>query len=465
MTGAMAQTAATSRRPGQLRLGVILEGAGTTAEGWRRPDIRPDASIDIQTYIAQARRAEAALLDFIFIADSLFITSDSAPHLLNRLEPLTMLSAVAGATSRIGLVATVSTMFSEPFTVARQLASLDLISQGRAAWNIVTSAVPAASLNHSRPGDFGATDRYVRAEEHVAVCRALWDTFEDDAFIYDKASGAYVDRSKVHSLNFKGDYFQVAGPMNIQSSKQGRPVLFQAGASTQGRDLAARYGDAIFAMTSNMDTAKAYADDVRSRAVGFGRRREDIIFMPRISPIIGTTEAEVDTLYREITRLAKIEDAVRNFGVFFDGYDFSRHRLDDPFPAIAVAAAPADVLAPRADPLKYIETTTPERFAREARRRGLTLREAALEFATPRTEFMGTPEAVADALERWFQAHAADGFIIRGGDFESFARNCIPILQARGLFRVDYEADTLRGNLGLPAAVNRYAAARERQPA
>ena len=448
---------------GQLKLGVILDGAGSTADGWRRPEIKPDASVDIGGYIDQARRAEQARLDFIFIADSLFITHDSAPHQLNRLEPLTLLSAVAGATSRVGLVATVSTLFAEPFTVARQLASLDLISQGRCAWNIVTSAVPAAALNHSRPVEFANNDRYKRAEEHVAACLALWDSWEDDAFVYDKASGTYFDRAKLHLQNFKGDYYQVTGPLNIQRSKQGRPVLFQAGASEQGRNLAARYGDAIFAMTSNMTAAKAYADDVRARAAHFGRQPDDIVFMPRISPIIGEDQNEVDTLYHQATRLADIEDAIRTMGIFFGNHDFSSYDLDGPFPDFDVATAPATDHRPDRDPLAYVETSTPESFAAAARQRDLSLRSAALEFFTPRTEFVGTPDEVAAAAERWFHAHAADGFIIRGGDFDRFSALCIPILQRRGLFRTDYEAETLRGNLGLRPAENRHTAERRRR--
>lgn len=358
-----------------------------------------------------------------------------------------------------------STLFAEPFTVARQLASLDMISRGRAAWNIVTTAVPAASLNHSRPADFGSTDRYLRAEEHVAVCCALWDSWEDDAFVYDKANGVYFDREKLHALNFKGRYYEVVGPLNIQRSRQGRPVLFQAGGSSQGRDLAARYGDAIFAMTSNMEAGKAYADDVRARAVRFGRRPEGIVFMPRISPIVGATEAEVDELYRAATRLASLEDALRALGMFFGGHDFRRYRRGAPFPEVEIAPASAAEGAARADTLAYIETTSPERFTAEARRRGLTVEEAALEFMTPRTDFVGSPEMVAGAVQRWFAAEAADGFIIRGGDAQAFSRHCIPLLQERGLFRTAYEADTLRGNLGLPEAPNRYALKRRRRTA
>ena len=386
-------------RTGQLKLGVILDGAGATADGWRRPGVKPDASIDIGSFIAQAQRAEAALLDFLFIPDTLYITPESAPHMLNRLEPISMLSAVATHTSHIGLAATMSVLFADPFTVARQMASLDLISNGRAGWNVVTSAVAAAALNHSQPGDFGTSDRYLRAIEHVEVCQGLWDSWEPGAFTYDKASGQFFDKAKLHALNHEGAYYSVAGPLNIQTSRQGHPVLFQAGASAEGRDLAARCADGIFAMASNMTAALEYSADVRRRAKAYGRGADEIVFLPRISPLIGATEAEVDELYRATTRLADITDAIQVLGLFLGGQDFTRERLDAPFPAITLA--PVDPAAPKPERLSYIETTSPEAFVARVRERGLTLREAAQEFMTPRTAFIGTPDQVADTLERW----------------------------------------------------------------
>ena len=443
----------------QLKLGVILDGAGATADGWRRPGVKPDASVDVRSFISQAQRAEAALLDFIFIPDTLYITPDSAPHLLNRLEPISMLSAVATHTRHIGLAATMSVLFADPFTVARQIASLDLISNGRAGWNVVTSAVAAAALNHSQPGDFGTRDRYPRAIEHVEVCKGLWDSWEPDAFTYDKASGQYFDKAKLHALGHQGAYYSVAGPLNIQTSRQGHPVLFQAGGSAGGRDLAARCADGIFALVSTLAAALEYAGDVRARAVAYGRGAGDIVFLPRISPLVAKTEAEVDALYRATTRLADLDDALNVLGQYLPGHDFTRHRLDAPFPDISLP--PVDPAAPKPERLSYIETIPPEDFIARVRAQGLTLREAAQQFMTPRTGFMGTPDQVADTMSRWLDAGAADGFIIRGGDFEAFAQLCIPVLQERGLFRTAYEAETLRGNLGLPPSRNRYAEARK----
>jgi alkanesulfonate monooxygenase SsuD/methylene tetrahydromethanopterin reductase-like flavin-dependent oxidoreductase (luciferase family) len=233
-------------------------------------------------------------------------------------------------------------------------------------------------------------------------------------------------------------------------------VLFQAGASVEGRELAARFADAIFAMTSNMDAATAYGTDVRARAVSYGRDPDDIVFMPRISPIIGRNHAEVEERYRAETELADIDDALNALSIFLGGHDFSRSRLYAPFSVVEIAQAKADRREPGVNLLAYVETTTQETFVRSALERRLTLREAALQFRTPKTDFVGTPSEVVDAMERWFGSASADGFIVRAGDQDDFLSTCIPLLQERGLFRMDYEADTFRGNLGLPPAANRY---------
>ncbi|WP_366932658.1 NtaA/DmoA family FMN-dependent monooxygenase [Sphingopyxis sp.] len=227
-------------RERMIRLGYMDDGVGGSTWGWRQPGVDPDASVSIARYEDTARRAEAAKLDFLFIADSLSIGPTSSPHFLNRLEPLTLLSAVSRATSNIGLAATISTSFEQPFTVARQLASLDVMSRGRAGWNVVTSALEGAALNHSCATLDEHDERYRRAEEHVDVCRGLWDSWEDDAFVHDKAAGIFFTPEKLHPLGHKGAFYQVKGPLNIRRSPQGHPVIFQAGASKAGRELAAQ---------------------------------------------------------------------------------------------------------------------------------------------------------------------------------------------------------------------------------
>lgn len=223
-------------------------------------------------------RAEAAKLDFRFITDTLHITTDSSPHFLNRLEPVSMLSAIAVTTSRIGLVATLTTSYTEPFTLARQIGSLDVISDGRAGWNIVTTGLAGAALNHSRDAHFAIDDRYRRGLEHVEVVKGLWDSWEDDAFIRDKASGVFFNPEKMHKLMHRGEFFKVDGPLNIARSRQGHPVLFQAGASEGGRDLAARTADAIFGLPRSIEEAQEYRSDVIRRAVACGRQATDVFF-------------------------------------------------------------------------------------------------------------------------------------------------------------------------------------------
>jgi FMN-dependent oxidoreductase (nitrilotriacetate monooxygenase family) len=277
----------------------------------------------------------------------------------------------------------------------------------------------------------------------------LWDSWEDDAFTYDKESGVFFDPDKLHSLNHRGEFFHVAGPLNIQRSKQGHPVLLQAGGSDQGRGFAAKYADAIFAAITSLDAARAYGGDVKARAANYGRRPEDIVFMPRISPVIGRTASEAEEKYIESTKLVSWEEAIGNIGFLFH-HDFSRYNPDGPFPDLEGLEV-----------VRENRSMTDE-SRRDAYERRLTLREAALECTTPRSDFIGTPETVSAALEHWATQGAADGFIIRRSSFDEFLDGCIPILQDRGLFRTEYESDTFRGNMGLAPVPNRYAAARAR---
>jgi len=434
----------------QLKLGAVLIGVGTTPDAWRHPDLPGDASIDIDWYRAKARLAEDAKFDFVFIVDSTYITPDSAPHFLNRLEPLTLLSALAGGTSRIGLVGTLTTSYSEPFTVARQFASLDLISHGRAGWNVVTTGLEGAAENYSRSEHYDHGERYRRAHEHLQVVRGLWDSYEDDAFPRDRANGVFLDRSRLHSLDHQGEFFSVAGPLNISRSAQGQPVIFQAGGSDAGRDLAARTADAIFTIAESFEDARAFRDDIRRRAAAAGRDPDSILVFPGIVPIIGATDAEADAEYRRRAEAVDIAQALVQLGRPFGYHDFTRYALDAPFPELGDAGANA--YRSHSDLIK--------RVARDER---LTLRETALRFATPRSAFIGAPATVADEAERWFREGAADGFIVGVGqarDLDDFAARVVPLLQARGLFRREYEDTTLRGNLGLAVPVNRHTAAR-----
>jgi FMN-dependent oxidoreductase (nitrilotriacetate monooxygenase family) len=430
----------------QLRLGTTIHGAGATKYGWRQPGLAPDASISLAHYTSVAQKAEAAKLDFVFIIDSPYITPDSAPHFLNRFEPLTVLSALATVTSRIGLVATATSSYTEPFTLARQFASLDLLSQGRAGWNVVTTGLEGAAQNYGRDKHFDHAERYRRAAEHLAVVQGLWDSWEDDAFVYDRESGVFFDKAKLHTLNHKGEFFSVKGPLNIRRSPQGQPVIFQAGGSDAGRNLAARTANAIFAGLETLEETQEFYADIKRRASAFGRSGNEPLVFPGIAPIIGSTDEEAERIYRELSELVTLEDALVQLGRPFAYYDFSKHDLDAPFPDLGDIGANA-------------YRSHSDRIKRVAREQRLTLRQTALRFATPRGSFVGSPEKIADIAQHWFENGAADGFILGVGIAESldiFLEHVVPILQKRGLFRSEYEHTTLRGHLGLPFAENRH---------
>jgi FMN-dependent oxidoreductase (nitrilotriacetate monooxygenase family) len=436
-----------------LKLGAILSGVGIGQNDWRHPDLPGDASVDIAWYIAQARKAEVAKFDLVFIVDSPFITPDTAPHFLNRLEPLTLLSALAVSTSHIGLVATLTTSFNEPFNVARQFASLDLISRGRAGWNVVTTGLEGAARNYGQEAHLDHAIRYRRAAEHVDVVKGLWDSYEDDAFPRDKAAGVFLDRSRQHALNHRGEFFAVAGPLNIQRSEQGQPVIFQAGDSSAGRDLGAAIAEGIYTNADDIEEARAYYQDVKQRAAALGRDPSHISIMPGLIPVIAATEAEAQRIKAEQEEAIDLKKALKQLGRPFNYHDFTQYPLDAPFPD-----------------LRHVTLNSykgnAERIIRIARAEGLTLRQAALRFAIRPSAFIGTPEAVAAEMERWFLGGAADGFNFRVSsptDFATFLDEVVPILRRRGLVREEYAHSTLRGHLGLPVPENRHSRAR-RQP-
>lgn len=434
----------------QLKLGHMIEGAGRTWTDWRHPDAQPGASTSLSYYAARAQLAERAKFDFLFIADSLFITEKSSPHYLNRFEPLTLLSALAALTSHIGLVATVTASYTEPFNLARQFSSLDHLSGGRAGWNVVTSWLDGTAANFSKTEHLEHGERYRRAEEFVEVVKGLWDSWEDDALVHDKASGVFFDPTKLHALNHQGEFFKVQGPLNIARSAQGQPVIFQAGTSDSGRSFAAKQADAIFVGHDGIDEARSYYRDVKSRATGFGRDPNALFVLPAVAPVIGGTEAEAEALWKERANLVSIEAALRMLGRSFNDYDFTKHELDAPFPTFgsdALNSSQGAVL----------------KVTRAAHEEGLTLRDVALRFATPRGNFVGTPEQIADKFELWLESGASDGFVIGEslpGQFQRLAETVLPILQKRGSFRQDYEGSTFRENLGIDVPQNRYARAK-----
>ena len=437
----------------QIKLGHIITGAGQTWTDWRHPDAVPGGSTNFPLYRARAELAERGKLDFIFIADSLFITERSSPHYLNRFEPLTILSALAAVTSHIGLVATITASYTEPFNLARQVSSLDHISGGRAAWNVVTSWLDGTAANFSKTEHIPHDERYVRAEEFLRVVRGLWDSWEDDALVHDKASGVFFDPEKLHTLDHAGKYFQVKGPLNIARSPQGQPVIFQAGSSESGRNFAAKNADAIFVGLENLEEAQGYYRDIKARVASFGRDPSTGSILPGASPVIGSTEEEAERLFKERQSLGSVEAALRMLGRSFNDYDFTQHDLDAPFP-ILEPLEKAGLNSSQGAVLKVTQAARAER---------LTLREVALRFATPRSSFVGTPEQIADKFQEWLETGGSDGFVIGEslpGQFRRLVETVIPILRQRGLFREEYSGTTLRSNLGLAKPENRHTAAR-----
>jgi FMN-dependent oxidoreductase (nitrilotriacetate monooxygenase family) len=431
-----------------MRLGAFLAGTGSNMASWRHPDAVPDAAINLDYYKQLTRRAEAAKLDFVFFGDGLYISEKSHPNFLNRFEPLTLLAALAMDTKQIGLAATLSTSYSEPFTVARQFASIDHISDGRAGWNIVTSPLEGSALNYSKAEHPQHDLRYRMAAEYLEVTKGLWDSWEDDAFVRNKETGQFIDPDKLHRVNHKGEFFSVQGPLTISRSKQGRPILIQAGSSEAGKEFASQVADAVFTGQANIEDAQEFYQDVKGRAVKNGRRAEDMLILPGCNPIVGSTPEEAEAKYQEIANLVVIDDALNYLGRYFNDIDFTQYDLDEQFPDLGDFAR------------NGWESAT-DRIKKVSREEGLTLRQMALRSTTPKSPFIGTPDQVADTMQAWFEAGAADGFMLNASvlpqGFNDFVDLVLPVLKDRGLFRTEYEHDTLRGNLGLAKPENRYA--------
>jgi FMN-dependent oxidoreductase (nitrilotriacetate monooxygenase family) len=438
----------------KLHFGLHPYGVGGPGQDglWKDPRVAKNASIDIGYYVQQAKLAERGLFDAFFIVDSQFINATYPPHYLNRLEPITLLSAVATHTTNIGLIATASSTYNSAFNLARRIASLDHISGGRAGWNVVTSFDSQVSKNFGLDEHLDYGTRYGRALEFVEVARGLWDSYEDDAFPADVERGVFVDPAKLHALNHAGEHFKVAGPLNLSRSRQGQPVIFQSGVSQDGRNLAARVAEGTFAPGESFESAREYYADIKQRARALGRNADHIVILPNGSPVVAATDEKAQARSREIFEEDNDFDRKLAFlGRAFGAYDFSQHDLDAPFPDL---------------------THLTERGARhgsalvqQAQDNRWTLRQtvAAVSQYKP-GPFIGSPQTVADTIQTWFEAGALDGINLAfrlTEDLEYFIAAVVPILQARGLYRTGYEADTLRGNLGLPFPVNRYTPERE----
>ena len=430
-----------ARRP--VRLNLFAHACGHHAAAWRAPDSSVDRLADIAYWEELARIAERGRLDAVFLADGQSIGTagvERGPTWI--LEPLTVLTAMARATERIGLVTTVSSTFWDPFHAARLLASLDHISRGRAGVNVVTSMTDDEARNHGMPELPGHERRYATAGEFIEVLQGLWGSWPTESILADP-EGVYVDPSLLRPPQHHGQAFQVAGPLNVPTPPQGRPVLFQAGASEPGRDLAARYAEGIYAVAWDLESAHAYRSDIRARAAALGRDPESIAVMPGLVVHVAATEADARRVRADLDSRLPVADSLRQLS-FFIGQDATDWELDAPVPPLPPLEEFTGPKGRYATVLRIIDS------ARPTVRELLGLLAAGGGHAT----VIGTPESVADEIERWVDAGAADGFNLMPptlpGGITDFVDQVVPLLQRRGRFRREYEGTTLREHLGLP---------------
>ncbi|NDZ94257.1 LLM class flavin-dependent oxidoreductase [Streptomyces sp. SID6673] len=437
----------------QLHLNAFIYQAGHHEAAWRHPLTQPERVFDADYYQQIAKTAEAAKFDGIFFADGPALRSEARYNAAGRLEPIALLSSVAAATDRIGLIATASTTYYEPYNLARLFSTLDFLSRGRAGWNIVTTSSEAAAENFGLPAHPDPSIRYERAREFVDATVRLWDSWEDDAVVLDRDTGLYADTDKIHRAEFVGKHLQVRGPFNAPRSPQGHPVLVQAGASNDGRAFAAQYAEAIFTAHQTLDHAQAFYSDIRSRAKALGRNPDHVKILPGISPFIADTERGARELEQEFNELT-----VPAYGLFqlrgITQVDLSEIDLDAP--------VPEDIFGDAGD-------VTDNKRSRKQVVAGIVAREKPtvrqllhrLAGARGHRVVAGTPEQIADTIEEWFTSGAADGFNVMPpyypGGLEVFTDTVVPLLRDRGIFRTEYTGTTLREHLGLPRPASQFA--------
>ncbi len=440
----------------KLRLGLSIRGHGYHPAAWRHPDVPADGTLRVEHYVRSAQIAERGKLDMIFFADGAGIRQGDNPRgALSRtgrdmleLEPTMLLPALAMVTRHVGLVATASTTYNEPYNLARRFATLDLISNGRAGWNVVASWSEHEARNFGLETTLDYDTRYARSAEFVDVVKGLWDGWENGALLFDKASGRYYDEASMHVLNHQGRFFKVRGPLNVAGMPQGHPLIVQAGASEQGRELGAATADVIYSINNTLDRARIYYDDVKARMTKFGREPDDLKIMPAFCPVVGRTRAEAQAKYDQLQELF---DPLAGLGSLYSVFgDLSGYPLDAPVPDDALGSQ--ELRSVSSQLIEWVRRDRP------------TIRELYLRSGITGSARIGTPADIADIMQEWFEAPACDGFNITPatlpGGGEDFVEMVVPELQRRGLFRTGYEGTTLRENLGLRPVRNRYSADR-----
>lgn len=448
----MSKEATGSMSTRRMKMGMFLRPAGHHVAAWRHPNAQADAGWNFSRYLELARLAEQGLFDMLFLADTAGVPSDHLPTASQTayvawIDPFTTMAALATATRNIGLVCTASTSFEEPYGLARKFASLDLVSGGRGGWNLITSVNPLEWRNFGFEAQTQRDQRYARAREFARIVQGLWDSWDDGAFVVNRQSGVFFDPAKLHALKHKGEFFQVHGPLNVARSPQGQPILVQAGASDDGKDLAAETADVIFAAHPTLEGARAFYSEMKQRVAAYGRDPSQLLIMPGFQATIGRSEQEAQDKFEMLQNLISPAVGVRHLSQYIN-YDLSGHPIDAPLPEI---------------PLSNLNFSRTETLFKLARQENLTIRQLYHRIAGGRGHFQvqGTPQQIASLMEEWFTTGAADGFnfmapVLPGG-LEDFIELVIPELQRRGLYRVNYEASTLRGNLGLPRKESRYA--------
>lgn len=432
----------------KMNLGLFIQLPGQHLASWRHPSSQPKRIFDLDYLTEIAQIAERGKFDTLFIADSVARPVHENSYSELKLDPLVILSALTAVTKKIGLTVTASTTYNEPFNIARKFNSLDHLSKGRAGWNVVTSQNDFEALVYGKEKHLSHKDRYERAEEFVDVVKKFWFSIENDAVVADKESGKYLDISKVHPVQHEGKWFKVSGLLDAPGSPQGHPVIVQAGSSEAGKELAARTAEVVFTASLNFQQAKVFYDDVKGRLAKYNRSRDDLKILPGVYITVAKTEEEARKKRQELNKLIMPGAGLLLLSEFTQ-IDFRDYNPDDPFPDF--------------DP--YEDPTNPRvryKLIKDiAKREGLkTLRDVYERISSARghLEVIGTPEQIADELEKWFVNGAADGFNVIPPTFPEDLNNIveyvIPELQRRGLFREDYEGDTLRSHLGLKIPEN-----------
>ncbi|MEV4236703.1 LLM class flavin-dependent oxidoreductase [Nocardia sp. NPDC049737] len=437
----------------QFHLNAFLMGVGHHEAAWRHPRTEERRVLDVRHFQELGRIAERGKLDSVFFADGLAVGPRIKRNTLAVFEPVTLLAAIATATERVGLIATASTTYNEPFNLARKFASLDHISSGRAGWNIVTSGNEDEAFNFGFDAIPEHARRYERAQEFVDVTVRLWDSWESSAIVLDPEEGIFADPDKVHTIDYASDRFRVRGPLNSPRSPQGRPLLVQAGSSESGKDFAARYAEAVFTAQRSLAEGQAFYRDLKARLPKYGRSADELKVLPGLVPFIADTREEALALEQEFTDLISPDYALRQLSALL-GVDLTEHALDAPLPPLP-AESEIEGGKSRFTLVKEL-----------AERENLTVRQLIGKLGGGRGHrtFAGTPTDIADELQSWFENGAADGFNIMPpylpGGLEDFVDRVVPILQERGLFRTDYTATTLRGHYGLAPVDSQFAQVR-----